>query len=1122
MTSSDAKARTEVDMSINVSSSERRRMTPSWPSRTLPIYFGLVLLFAVLVGCTPAVSSGGEILPPIDSGIRNKVVADAAGDTPERIDIGSLIVDVGKPLPDVPTPPDRPSPPADLGSSSDRPIPTTDLGSTSPDRTAPPTCVPSDIGSVVGSAVARGTTTGRSPLLDTDGCGVPMGGTRGGTNAPEAVFRWAAPQAGTFVIDTAGSQFDTLLYVRAGGCQGLELACNDNVSTAPQNTSSRVSVALAQGESIVIIVDGFGSESGAYQLNINSVGSGGDGGAVDVFVPRDTPAVCSAVDLGGRTGLNVAQGTTTGRAAVLDVSNCGAAPGSTRGGTMSPEAVYTWTAPSSDTYTFDTVGSAFDTILYLRQGDCTGSDLLCNDDIDTASNMVASRVRLPLPAGQRVTIVVDGYNGASGPFSLSITRGGGTPDAGTPVCGSGESLCAGRCVNTATDVTNCGGCAVACSTGQRCNSGRCESSTPRWTIFVYGHGDHNLSTSLFVDIAEMSVASLNPSISVVVYTDWNAMAVLEPTNLLPLWRALMPMPLGIATLPRIGSTFPSGSYWLQINGNERPPTLLSSEPERNLDDPSVFAEAVRSAFTRFPADRYGVILWDHGGSWRGGFGGDTQNGTVVGTGMSPTAVAGALRSGLRLAGITSPRPLEFVAFDTCLMGAAEVAYPFRDLAQVFIAEAELDFGAGWDYGAALNLLANNPAQTVQQFARSEMTTWAAHHAGTVGSADALIRSRVALDLNQMDAFASSARSFATSLLSDPAMTSPNIARAVTRSNPTYSPSIVPQGGSDAYRDLGQFLDAVRLLPISPSSLSAADALSRNLDTLIIARDQGSRRSLARQRGLQIALPVWNLFSTELESVYRSNASDWSTATRWSEVVTALNPGTIPRPDLNPVWSNTTNANGSLRPQVLFGTSGEVAQSETRVFRLDPAPPNASFEWQFMGVVATGSIDPGLTYRYVWDGQRTELPDGQAIMVLPYLTSTDVGMMTSYSFESSVGVCGIGNDTIFSCVIVWSPSDMTTSFILNLSRPASPSITPMTRFAADGNAFFIPLRYYRSSELREDLTLGRPIPLPSNGRLTLRRARTPAGTFQFIVRVRDVYGRVAERYQIVTTAVPYGP
>lgn len=80
-----------------------------------------------------------------------------------------------------------------------------------------------------------------------------------------------------------------------------------------------------------------------------------------------------------------------------------------------PDMAYTWTAPSSGTYTFNTFGSSFDTVLEVRQYN-TGASLGCNDD----SSGLQSSVSTSLAAGQTVLVVVDGYGASSGSFQLNI------------------------------------------------------------------------------------------------------------------------------------------------------------------------------------------------------------------------------------------------------------------------------------------------------------------------------------------------------------------------------------------------------------------------------------------------------------------------------------------------------------------------------------------------------------------------------------------------------------------------------------------------------------------------------------------------------------------------------
>jgi hypothetical protein len=81
-----------------------------------------------------------------------------------------------------------------------------------------------------------------------------------------------------------------------------------------------------------------------------------------------------------------------------------------------PEQSYTFVAPSSGIYYVSLEGSDYDTVLYVRDGDCTGAELACADDtIETTSAL-----EVALAADQEVTIFVDGYDGP-GNFVLQIS-----------------------------------------------------------------------------------------------------------------------------------------------------------------------------------------------------------------------------------------------------------------------------------------------------------------------------------------------------------------------------------------------------------------------------------------------------------------------------------------------------------------------------------------------------------------------------------------------------------------------------------------------------------------------------------------------------------------------------
>jgi hypothetical protein len=91
--------------------------------------------------------------------------------------------------------------------------------------------------------------------------------------------------------------------------------------------------------------------------------------------------------------------------------------------------VFAWTPSQSGTATISTCGAgttSFDTVVYVRTGTCggAGAALACDDDgagCATASDpQKASRVQLAVTAGTTYFIVVDGYNGARGSFTLNV------------------------------------------------------------------------------------------------------------------------------------------------------------------------------------------------------------------------------------------------------------------------------------------------------------------------------------------------------------------------------------------------------------------------------------------------------------------------------------------------------------------------------------------------------------------------------------------------------------------------------------------------------------------------------------------------------------------------------
>jgi len=236
-----------------------------------------------------------------------------------------------------------------------------------------PACPAQDLGSTVPQTVG-GTTVGGSTIL-APSCS--------SSNAEEATYSFTAPSAGVYMFDTVGSTIDTVLQVLDGDCTGLVLGCNDDYS----GTDSSVGLVLAANQTVVLHVDG--ATAGAFVLNVSPGPS------------------CPEIDLGS-TSPQTVNGSTVGKLSLHD-GTCNS------GG--SPEVVYSFTAPAAGTFTFDTVGSPYDTVLYVRDVDCSGMQLDCNDD----DQGLTSTVNVTLTMGQVVAVFVDGFSGDSGAYTLNVS-----------------------------------------------------------------------------------------------------------------------------------------------------------------------------------------------------------------------------------------------------------------------------------------------------------------------------------------------------------------------------------------------------------------------------------------------------------------------------------------------------------------------------------------------------------------------------------------------------------------------------------------------------------------------------------------------------------------------------
>ena len=251
---------------------------------------------------------------------------------------------------------------------------------------------------------AAGTTTG-STVGATKEVGEPNHvGNPGGSSV---WYAWTAPATGTVSFDTVGSAFDTLLAAYTGTSVGAltQVAANDD---SGGNTTSRVSFAVTAGTTYTIAVDGYFGAAGSVVVNwsLNGASSGGGGSS---GVANDMFAAARA--LAGRSG--TINATTVGATKESGEPN--------HAGNTGGRSIWaTWTAPATATVTFDTIGSAFDTLLAAYTGSAVNAltQTAANDD----ASGLQSRISFPAVAGTTYRIAVDGYAGASGAVTLTWSQ----------------------------------------------------------------------------------------------------------------------------------------------------------------------------------------------------------------------------------------------------------------------------------------------------------------------------------------------------------------------------------------------------------------------------------------------------------------------------------------------------------------------------------------------------------------------------------------------------------------------------------------------------------------------------------------------------------------------------
>lgn len=287
-----------------------------------------------------------------------------------------------------------------------------------------------------------------------------------------------------------------------------------------------------------------------------------------------------------------------------------------------------------------------------------------------------------LGGGGGLTALLGGQSGVqTPPASQQVQNGGGSVDLSQLLGGLGGGSVSSGWQSEA----NTGRLDTSVASGSRAKYTRLlGNGRDTATVMVYMCGTDLESRNGMgtADLQEMLNASFGSNLNLIVYTGgckaWKNTAVSSEVN----------------------------QIWQVKDG--RLVCLEKNLGGASMTDPRTLAGYIQWCASRYPASRYELILWDHGGGSVSGYGYDEKYAS-----SGSMSLAG-LDAALNAAGVK----FDFIGFDACLMATVETALTMSQYADYLIASEETEPGVGWFYTDWLTALGNNPSMATVEIGRN--------------------------------------------------------------------------------------------------------------------------------------------------------------------------------------------------------------------------------------------------------------------------------------------------------------------------------------------------------------------------------------------------------------------
>lgn len=116
---------------------------------------------------------------------------------------------------------------------------------------------------------------------------------------------------------------------------------------------------------------------------------------------------------------------------------------------------------------------------------------------------------------------------------------------------------------------------------------------------------------------------------------------------------------------------------------------------KSMGDSKTLSDFLTWGLEKYPADKTGVILWNHGGAMQGVCQDETTTGDF--DMLTNSEVKTALQTTFTASGLSSDDRLEFIGYDACLMQVQDVAEFNSHYFNYMVGSEESEAGDGWEY-----------------------------------------------------------------------------------------------------------------------------------------------------------------------------------------------------------------------------------------------------------------------------------------------------------------------------------------------------------------------------------------------------------------------------------------